>query len=123
MDGNIGTLYTNAGAGLQMQAGKAEPVFGLAENEKWPGIQYYFFARTNISFVAYNALLQGGTFNHDNVYTLQGNEIQHVVGDAQAGIHFRYRNTGIEIAQHYLTPEYKGGLWHKWGRVSVLIGL
>ncbi len=118
-----GTLYTNAGAGLQLQAGKAEPVFGLSENEQWTKTEYYFFARTNVHFVAYNALLQGGMFNHNNVFTLQGTEIQHVVGDAEAGIHFRYKNFGIELAQHYISPEYKGGLWHKWGRISLMFGL
>lgn len=120
---NAGTLYNKAGAGLQLQAGKAEPVFGLAESEQWPKAEYYFFAKTGVSFVAYNALLQGGMFNRDNVFTLKANEIQRVVGNAEAGFHFRYKGMGIELAQHYLSPEYKGGLWHKWGRVSLLVRL
>lgn len=118
-----GTLYNNLGAGLELQAGKAEPIFGLAENEQWPKLEYYFFAKTNVSFVAYNALLQGGMFNHDNIFTLKGNEIQRVVGNAEAGFHMRYKGMGIEIAQHYLTPEYKGGYWHKWGRISLLFNV
>ena len=117
---NAGTLNTSTSAGLQFLAGKHEPVFGLLENEKWPNSEYYFFAKTNISFVAYNALLQGGTFNHNNIFVLSGNEIQRFVGSAEAGFHLRYKAFGIEMAQHYLSPEYKGGLWHKWGRVSLL---
>jgi len=123
MDAKTGTLHTNAGAGLQLQAGKAEPIFGLGENEKWPKVEYYFFAKTNIHFVAYNALLQGGMFNHDNVFTLKGNEIQRVTGSAEAGFHIKYKGVGIELAQHYLSPEYKGGFWHKWGRMSLLFNL
>ncbi|MEI6059336.1 MAG: lipid A deacylase LpxR family protein [Bacteroidota bacterium] len=123
VDIKAGTLYNNAGVGLQFQAGKADPVFGLAENEKWPDLECYFFAKTHISIVAYNALLQGGMFNHDNVFTLKGNEIQRVVGTAESGIHVRYKAMGLELAQHYLTPEYKGGLWHKWGRISLLFRL
>ena len=69
--------------------------------------------------MAYNALLEGGMFNHNNVFTLKGNEIERMVGSAEAGIHVRYKGAGIELAQHYLSPEYKGGLWHKWGRISV----
>jgi hypothetical protein len=122
-DIKAGTLYNNAGAGLQFQAGKAEPVFGLAVNESWPRCEYYFFANTHVSYVAYNALLQGGLFNHDNVFTLKGDEIQRVVATADAGIHFRYKGVGIEVAQHYLSPEYKGGFWHKWGRMSLVLGL
>lgn len=123
MDVKAGTLYTNAGAGLQLRAGKSEPVFGLAKNEKWPKKEYYFFAETHMSFVAYNALLQGGVLNHENVFTLHGNQIRRVVGNARAGIHFRYKGMGIELAQHYLSPEYKAGLWHKWGQISLLFKL
>ena len=123
LDAEAGTLYTNAGAGLQLQAGKAEPVFGLTSTEKLPEIEYYFFAKTDISFVAYNALLQGGVFNQDNVFTLEQNEIQRVVGKVEAGIHFKYKGIGMEIGQHYISPEYKGGLWHKWGRMSLIFKL
>jgi lipid A 3-O-deacylase len=123
LDVKAGTLQTSSGAGLQLQAGKAEPVFGLTENEAWPNTEYYFFAKTYINFVAYNALLQGGMFNHENIFTLTGNQIQRMVGSAEAGIHIRYKAVGIELAQHYLTPEYKGGLWHQWGRMSLLFRL
>jgi len=115
-----GTLNTSTSAGLQLMAGKHEPVFGLLENEKWPKSEYYFFAKTNISFVAYNSLLQGGMFNHDNIFVLSGNQIQRFVGSAEAGFHYRYKGIGIEMAQHYLSPEFKAGLWHKWGRISLL---
>jgi len=120
LNAEAGTLYDNVGVGFQLQAGKAEPVFGLIGNEQWPELEYYLFAKTNISFVAYNALLQGGMFNQNNVFTLSGNEIQRVVGSAEAGIHFRYKGVGIELAQHFLSPEYKGGFWHKWGRISLM---
>ncbi len=122
-DVKAGTLHTNAGAGLELQAGRFEPVFGLTENKPWPILEYYFFAKTHAGFVAYNALLQGGIFNHDNIFTLNGSEIRRVVGSAEAGFLLRYKGTGIELAQHYLSPEYKGGMWHKWGRISLLFKL
>ena len=118
-----GTLYNKAGAGFQFQAGKAEPVFGLAENGHWQTIEYYFFGGINVGVVAYNALLQGGLFNQNNIFTLSSTEIQRVVGNAEAGIRFRYKGLGIELAQHYLSPEFKGCLWHKWGRISLLVKL
>ena len=114
-----GTLNTSTSAGLQLLAGKYEPVFGLSENEKWPKSEYYFFAKTNISLVAYNALLEGGMFNHNNIFVLSGNQIQRFVGSAEAGFHLHYKGVGLELAQHYLSPEYKSGLWHKWGRISL----
>ncbi len=114
-----GTLNTSTSAGLQLLAGKYEPIFGLADNEKWPKTEYYFFAKTNISFLAYNALLEGGMFNHNNIFVLSGNQIQRFVGSAEAGFHLHYKGVGLELAQHYLSPEYKSGLWHKWGRISL----
>jgi len=122
-DIEAGTLYNNAGMEIEMKAGKFEPVFGIIPDGQWPKVQYYFFAKTQANYVAYNALLQGGMSNHNNIFTLKSNEIQRVVGGAEAGIHFRYKGTGIEIAQHYLSPEYKGGLWHKWGRMSLIFKL
>ena len=122
-DVKAGTLLNNAGMEIEMKAGKFEPVFGITPGGQWPKVQYYFFAKTQANYVAYNALLQGGMFNHNNIFTLKSNEIQRVVGGAEAGIHFRYKGTGIEIAQHYLSPEYKGGMWHKWGRMSLIFKL
>jgi len=118
-----GTLSDKAGVGFQFQAGKAEPLFGLDENKKWPNLEYYFFVKADAGLVAYNALLQGGMLNRENVFTLKSNEISRFVGSAETGIHFRYKGTGIELAQHFLTPEYKGGYWHKWGRIMLLFKL
>ena len=79
--------------------------------------------KTDFNAVVYNALLQGGILNHDNIFTLRSNEVSRLVGRAQVGLHFTYKSTGIELAQHFLSPEYKGGLWHKWGRISLLFKL
>lgn len=115
----VGTLSDKAGLGLLLLAGKPEPLFGLVENGKWPKIEYCFFAGAEANFIAYNALLQGGMMNKENVFTLKNNEISRLVGSAETGIRFSYKGTGIEIAQHFLSPEYKKGLWHKWGRISL----
>ncbi len=118
-DAKAGSLYDNIGADLHFRTGKSEPIFGLAEHPSWPKVEYYFFAQGRVSYVAYNALLEGGMFNRNNVFTLKSNDIERIVGAVEAGIHLRYKGTGIELAQHYLSPEYMGGLWHKWGRINV----
>lgn len=123
VDAQAGTLHDNVGAGFQLQAGKSEPVFGLKANERWPDLEYYFFARNRISYVAYNALLQGGVFNRHNNYTLPASEIERILGNAESGIHVSYKRIGFELAQQWLSPEYKSGLWHKWGRISLIIEL
>lgn len=118
-----GTLFNSAGANLQLQTGKFAPVFGITEGEKWPKAECYFFAKTDVNLVAYNALLQGGMLNRNNIFTLKADEIHRLVAGAEAGFRVQYKKVGFEMAQHYISPEYKKGLWHKWGRMSLLFRL
>jgi len=118
-----GSLYTNAGTGFRLQAGKQENYFGSKESTDKPGWQYYFFVQAAANVIGYDATLQGGLFNHENIFRLDAKEISHVVGNAEAGFQVLYKGTGLEVAQHWLTPEYKGGMSHKWGRISLIMKL
>ncbi len=122
-DAKAGTLYNTAGVGLELKAGRQYPIFGLDKNSPQPTIEYYFFAKTYVHAVAYNALLQGGLLNRENVYTLKSSEIKRVVGNAEAGFHIMYKGVGLEVAQYYLSPEFKSSMWHKWGRISLIVSL
>lgn len=118
-----GTLINSTGAGLQLVYGKFEPFYGETEIKNRPEILYNIFAKANVNTIAQNALLQGGLLNKNNVFTLKGSDISRCVGNAEIGLQFRYKFIGIELAQHFLTPEYKKGLWHKWGRISLIFQL
>lgn len=119
----VGTLLNSASVGANLVVGKFEPFFGFEHINQRPKLNYALFLKTDFNAVVYNALLQGGILNHDNIFTLRSNEVSRLVGRAQVGLHFTYKSTGIELAQHFLSPEYKGGLWHKWGRISLLFKL
>lgn len=119
----LGSLYSQAGGGILMRAGRQDPYFGWNDKASYSKWQYYFFVKTELNCIGYDATLQGGLLDRDNVYSLHSNEISHWVGCAEIGLTAQYKSTGIEIAQHYLTPEYKGGLSHKWGRISLLFKL
>ena len=123
LDARVGTLYDNAGAGFRLQAGRADPVFGLSAGESYPMSEYYFFASAHTTIVAYNALLQGGVFNRDNIFTLDGSQIYRLTVNAEFGIHLRYKGVSLEVAQHFLSPEFRGGYSHKWGRISLFFTL
>ena len=118
-----GTYADNVSSGFSWVAGK------LANNSydlnlaKHRNIACSFYANTSVKYVVYNALLQGGMINRDNVFVLKYSEIAHFVCSANAGAKFTYKDTGIELGQHFLSPEYKGGLWHKWGSISLLFKL
>ena len=118
-----GTYADNLGLGLGMTTGNFGNDFYRADHTRNQNKIFLIYAKTNVRFVAYNALLQGGMINHDNVFVLKSSEISRFVGSADAGIEFVYKGTGIELGQHFLTPEYTGGLWHKWGSISLLFKL
>jgi len=118
-----GTLYNQAGTGFRLQLGRHEPYFKshtATEKDPW---QYFFFLDARTTLVAYDATLQGGILNRENVFTLGEHEVSRCVGYAEAGLQATYKGYGIEVAQHFLTPEYKGGMGHRWGRISVLMKL
>jgi hypothetical protein len=118
-----GSLYDRAGIGLQLRAGRVGTYFGNQSTTAGKDWQYFFFADTRVNFIIYDATLQGGFLSKDEIFRLSPQEISRIAGSGSAGIQVCYRGTGLELAQHYLSPEYKGGLWHKWGRISLLIPL
>lgn len=122
MEAKLGTLYTQTGAVFKMLAGRnISPFNATAKNkDRW---QYFWYLKTNGSIVGYDATMQGGLFNKDNIFVLNSSEVSRFVATAETGLHLSYKDTGIELAQHFLSPEYKGGMFHKWGRISLLFKL
>jgi hypothetical protein len=118
-----GTLYNQIGTGFRLQAGRQEPSFSSGTATRTSHWQYYFFLNARGALIGYDATLEGGIFNRNEVFTLSTNEISRWVASAETGFRITYKGTGLELAQHYLSPEYKGGLAHKWGRISLLFDL
>lgn len=115
--GKLGSLYTQAGTGIRLQAGKQDP-YSTRNNG-----QFYFFLDAQAVLVGYDATLQGGLFSKQNIFILEQDDISRFTGNASAGLHFSYKGYGLEVAQHYLSAEYKGGMPHKWGRMSLVFKL
>lgn len=125
---NAGTLHTNATMGINAVAG----VFtaGLTPlpagydqlsipAHKW---QYGIRGGLELRMIGYDASLQGGLFNRDNVYALKPDELERLVAAIHLGLFVNYRKLGISISQFYLSPEFKEGRQHFWGQVGVEIG-
>ncbi|HPT13597.1 MAG TPA: lipid A deacylase LpxR family protein [Bacteroidales bacterium] len=122
-DVQAGTLYNNLGGGFRAQFGLSEPRFGSPDkvtHQKW---QAYIYTQGIAKFIAYDATLQGGMINQDNTYTLKTSQVNHLTGKAEIGVHIDYKGLGIEAAQHFLTPEFKEGMSHRWGQLSLLFPL
>jgi len=125
--GQLGTLYTNAGAGLRIRLGLFNPYFEMPwlagerstegkASGKW---QYGIFATGFVKGVLYDATLEGGVFNNTSNYTIPASDIERLVLQASAGVFFAYRQFGLMYEQFYITPEFAGALHHRWGHINV----
>lgn len=125
VNGRAGTLYTDAGAGLQLRAGLFSAYFnnlGLQKNATGRNrFMAYVIARGTVRMVGYNATLQGGVFNRSSEYTLPAADITRTVAEAAYGVVLGYKRVCLELTKTYITPEFKKGLDHSWGRCALSV--
>jgi hypothetical protein len=129
--GSLGTLYTNIGGGLHMRAGWFNDYFsdlGLRKRKVqertgarvW---QYYFTLKGNWKLVGYDATLQGGLLNKNNVYTVDRISMSTVVTQTSLGFTLTWGGLGLEIEELILSPEFSNNQWHSWGRIGLSFAL
>jgi lipid A 3-O-deacylase len=118
-----GTLYDNLLAGFQFDAGMnnmyANNFKSESSNHAKQKVKLNIYFRGESRLIVYDATLQGGMFNHKNIYSLHSDQMKHMVLKADAGVLVRYWQYGLELGQTLLTPEYSGGKIHKWGRIAL----
>jgi lipid A 3-O-deacylase len=116
----LGTLYADAGIGGQLRAGLLNPYFHSPAKRKHK-FRIYGHAKINARLVGYNATLQGGLFS-SSIYTLPAASVSRFVLDALGGIVVTYKRLSLEYSKAYITPEFKKGVDHGWGRCVITCG-
>lgn len=124
VNGNIGTLFDKAGAGLYMRAGSFIPVYrgslsAFSEKKSKQPFQYWFFVRGNVDAVLFDATLQGGLFNNENPYTISQSALSRIVYGGSAGLALYYKQVGVELENFYLSPEFEGARHFMYGRIKL----
>lgn len=117
----IGVPHSEMGINSYIRIGRFEDYFanlGLNRKINW---QAFLFAGISGKTVLYNATLEGGLFNESQQFTQDA--IKPFVVDFVSGFSVVHRNFKIELGQHSLTPEFNGGLSHRWAYLSVHVGL
>lgn len=114
----LGTLYTDATIGVKWQAGIFDCWFKNASANRF---NLYVFNTLQSKFVAYNATLQGGLTKSGNIYTLPASAVKRQVGQISIGLILVYKRLGLEYSRTFITPEFKGGETHGWGRCSITV--
>ncbi|QMU30758.1 lipid A deacylase LpxR family protein [Adhaeribacter radiodurans] len=124
---SLGTLYTNVRAGTYLRFGWMNSNFsdlGISNKtarsqENLRKFQFYAFGRSQGKLVGYNATMQGGIFNSNNIYTLSAKEISRTVLESQAGLVCIIKGLRLESAVNFMSPEFKGSRRHKWMHFNV----
>ena len=105
-DVKAGTLFDGAGLGNKMRLGILRP------SGKFHG---YVFSTAEVYGVGYNAVLEGGVFREQNIYTIAPQKLERVLLDTSIGLVLYYRKMSVEYTKHFISPEFHHGLEHSWG--------
>ena len=116
----LGTYRNRLGIHAQTVFGWHEGVFSTAN----PGqkSKLFLFARGHFSLIGYDASLQGGLFNQSSVYVIPASELQRLLASGELGIQARLGKLKITFSHTYISPEFRNGLSHAWGKVQIQIG-
>ena len=109
-DAVAGTLYDNAGAGVEGRVG------AIAEGRR----RFYLFGRAEDTLVGYDATLQGGLLNRRSPYVLTSPQVRRNVMRGDVGFAFDAGNWSVEATRTYLSREFIGGLSHEWVEIGLL---
>ncbi|MDQ4139162.1 MAG: lipid A deacylase LpxR family protein, partial [Bacteroidota bacterium] len=123
----LGTLYTNVRAGAYLRFGWMNSYFsdlGISNatarsQNNLRKFQFFAFGRTQGKIVGYNATMQGGIINQNNVYTLSGKAVSRAVHESQTGLVCIIKGLRLESAVTFISPEFKGSRRHKWMHFNV----
>lgn len=111
---SLGTLNTNGSLGLVSRFG--ELVFGNKPTDTWQG---YLKMSSRLTYTGYNATLQGGLFSNENVFFLQGSDLNRITNISSIGLTLRREEIELQHSYYFISSEFKTGRPHKWATVGV----
>lgn len=82
-----------------------------------------FFIEAGARHNFFNATFEGGLFNHQSPYVIENDRRIRNIAQLTTGVELAYRKTALQLKLVYLSPEFKGGLDHRWGAISILQNL
>jgi len=115
----VGTLSDKANIGLTVMGGYFALPFSANAKRKF---RLYAYDHPELNFVAYDATMQGGVFDHDSPYVLSGSDVTHIVFRNNWGVVMQIGNLYLEYFQTFLTKEFNNGIDHRYGGIQVGVG-
>ena len=81
------------------------------------------YGQSRVNFIGYDATMQGGLFNRTSPYTIAASDVSRITFQADAGIIVNFKKLYLSYTQSFLTKEFRTGTYHRWGGISVGVGL
>ncbi len=126
-EASVGTLYTYAGTGLRVRAGRLSPYFanlGGAEPGHYAGSQrwqLYGQATLEGRIIGYDATLQGGVFTDNDPYTLAARAVRRAILRSSGGVVVARAGLSFAATATWVSPEFVGGRTHRWGQLGTTL--
>ena len=119
-----GTLKNKLSSGLNLMIGKFNNPYKAAVKNQGlrKRVTFHLYAAPQVSFVGYDATLQGGIFNRKSPYTIASQDISKITFQANAGLVINIRKLSLEYCQSYLTKEFTTGNFHRWAGLKIGVG-
>jgi hypothetical protein len=117
VNGELGTLLTNASVGFNTAFGIINQPFSL--KTKRNGFSLYIYAQPLINIIAYDATLQGGLFNRKSPYTISSDRIERFTGQLNFGIVLKLKSLYIEYSSTILTKNISTVTASKWAGINL----
>jgi lipid A 3-O-deacylase len=124
---NLGTTFTGAGAGLLFRTGSLNQLFNSAYTNAVIGNhaktkalvkrEFFFYAKPQLNFVAYDATIQGSMFNNNSPVTFGQKAF---VFAQQIGADYSSQRFTVDFNVIFKTREIKSSaMAHQWGSLGL----
>lgn len=124
---NVGTTYNGAGIGVVFRAGDINQLFNSAhynagisngsKTEKLKKKEFYFYAKPQLNYVAYDATVQGSLFNDDSPVTFG---VKPLVFAQSLGFNYSSPRFTIDYSVIFQSKEIKStAKAHQYGSISM----
>ena len=126
-EASLGTLYTYAGTGLHLRAGKFSSWFasaGVPGPSPDSGLrpwQFYGEVTVNGRLIGFDATLQGSPFSSRDPYTLAAGGVRRAVLRSSGGVVLAHNGLSFTATSTWISPEFVGGRSHRWGQLGVAV--
>jgi lipid A 3-O-deacylase len=124
---NAGTTFNGAGAGIVFRTGRINQLFNSsttnsvisnkAKTEKFTKKEFFFYAKPQFNFVAYDATIQGSMFNNDSPVTFG---VKRFVFAQQVGFDYSSARFTVDFSLLFKSKEVKSSAFaDQYGMISL----